>query len=156
VSLRVRTCDITTARVGVARMHRHHRPPIQGIQAWEATVNGWPVGWAIVGRPVSRVLQSRGWLEVTRVVTDGTRNACSLLYGAAARWARKRGTPLTTYTLASESGSSLRGAGWVVVGHTKGRQWSVPSRPRRANATEDKVRWAPPWAVELAAVAEAA
>lgn len=152
MTLSVRPCGITVARVGVARLHRHHRPPLSGLVAFEALVDGWPVGWATVGRPVSRVLQARGWVEVTRVATDGTRNACSLLYGAAARWAKKRGTPICTYTFASESGASLRGAGWVVTGHVQARRWDRTSRARRSSPTEseDKLRWSPPWCVPIA------
>ncbi|MGN9796199.1 XF1762 family protein [Streptomyces sp. OZ13] len=51
-------------------------------------------------------------LEVTRTATDGTRNANSLLYGAAWRAAKALGyTRLITYTQASETGASLRGTG---------------------------------------------
>ena len=96
--MNVRRCDIGTARIGVARLHRHLRPPLSGLAAWEVLIDGWPVGWAIVGRPVSRVLQADGWVEVTRVavpaVADGgPRNACSAVYGAIARWARRGGAP---------------------------------------------------------------
>lgn len=35
------------------------------------------VGVAIVGRPVARLLDDDHTLEVVRVATDGTRNACS-------------------------------------------------------------------------------
>lgn len=118
----------------------------------------WPVGWAMVGRPVAPALQARGYFEVTRVATNGARNACSMLYGAAARWARERG-PIVTYTLAIESGSSLRGAGWVTVdlqgaqlvrgpGRVKGRGDGWANRPgRQPSDGLDKVRWAPTWAL---------
>lgn len=143
----VRACGITVARVGVARLHRHHRPPVGGLVAWEVVVDGWPRAWAIVGRPVSRVLQAAGWVEVTRLASDGTPNACSALYGAAARWARKRGAPICTYTLDSEPGTSLRAAGWVVTGHVRARRWGCRSRPRTESANEarGKVRWSPLW-----------
>lgn len=91
MTIAVRHCGITIARVGVARLHRHHRPPVSGLVAFEVVRDGWPIAWAIVGRPVSRVLDAAGWVEVTRVATDGTPNACSMLYGAAARWARRGG-----------------------------------------------------------------
>ena len=85
-------------------------------------------------------------------VEEGVPNACSALYGAAARWARKRGTPITTYTLQEESGASLRGAGWVTVEALPARTgagWG--SRPGRAlTDRRPKVRWAPRWALELA------
>lgn len=84
-------------------------------------------------------------------VEEGVPNACSALYGAAARWARKRGTPITTYTLQEESGASLRGAGWVTVEALPARTgagWG--SRAGRAPTDRrPKVRWAPRWALEL-------
>lgn len=148
-AVKVRACGLTVARVGVARVHRHHAPPAGGLVAFEALVGGWPRAWAIVGRAVSRVLDAAGWVEVTRVASDGAGNACSALYGAAARWARRRGSPIHTYTLAIEPGTSLRAAGWVPVGRTRGRRWSCPSCPRAARADEayDKVRWVPAWVV---------
>lgn len=152
--LTVRECGISTARMGVARLHRHLPRVRGGLLAFEAIgPDGWPVGWAIVGRPPSRVLQARGFVEVTRCATDGTPNACSALYGAAARWARKRGKPVITYTLASESGASLRGAGWLLVGHTRGGQWSCASRARSTRSAAlaaPKQRWMPPYCAESA------
>ena len=51
--LGVRECGITVARVGVARLHRHLRhPPPSGLVAFELVRDGWPIGWAMVGRPV--------------------------------------------------------------------------------------------------------
>ena len=59
-------------------------------------------------------------------------NANSMLYAAAWRAAKALGYQrLITYTLASESGSSLRAAGYRVVAERGPRRgWSVPSRPR--------------------------
>lgn len=100
-------------------------------------------GVAIVGRPVARGLDDSFTLEVNRCCTDGTPHACSKLYGAAWRAARALGyARLITYTLASEPGTSLRAAGWRVVGEVKGRSWSTPSRPRIDTAPlQDKLRW---------------
>jgi len=51
-------------------------------------------------------------VEVTRVATDGTPNACSLLYAAAWQAAKALGyRTLLTYTQKGESGASLRAAG---------------------------------------------
>jgi hypothetical protein len=73
-------------------------------------------GVAIAGRPVARLLDNGQTLEVTRVASDGYRNAGSLLYGACARATFALGyTRLVTYTQAGESGASLRAAGWRVV-----------------------------------------
>jgi hypothetical protein len=100
-------------------------------------------GVAIVGRPVARHLDNGWTVEVNRTCTDGTANANSMLYGAAARAARALGyRRLITYTLKSESGASLRGAGWHVVGERDGRSWSCPSRPRTdKHPLEAKLLW---------------
>jgi len=92
------------------------------------------VGVAIVGRPVSRMRDDGNTLEVTRLCTDGTRNACSFLYGAAARACFALGyRSIGTYLLASETGASVLAAGWRCLGERGGGSWSVPSRPRLNN-----------------------
>ena len=89
------------------------------------------VGVAIVGRPVSRYLDNGLTLEVNRLCTDGTRNACSFLYSAAWRAARNLGyKKLITYILASETGSSLKAAGWKCVGECGGKRWNGRSAPK--------------------------
>lgn len=101
------------------------------------------VGVAIVGRPISRVLDDGLTLEVARVATDGTPNACSALYGAAWRVAREMGyRKIITYILDNEPGTSLRAAGWSCAGPAGGGSWSCPSRPRTDKApTQPKLRW---------------
>ncbi len=89
------------------------------------------VGVVIVGRPVSRHRDDGLTAEVTRLCTDGTRNACSFLYGASAKAAFALGFKrIGTYILSSEPGTSLTGAGWRLIGERGGGSWSVPSRPR--------------------------
>ncbi len=104
---------------------------------------GQIVGVAIVGRPVSRMLDNGLTLEVTRVATDGTHNACSALYGACRRATFALGyKKLCTYTLPSESGSSLRGAGYRLIGEAGGGSWSREERPRVDKAPlQQKLRW---------------
>ena len=85
---------------------------------------------AIVGRPVSRYLDDGLTLEVNRLCTDGTQNACSFLYGAAARAARTMGyQKIITYILDTESGVSLRAAGWKCAGLAGGKIWTGKRRP---------------------------
>lgn len=75
--------------------------------------DGELVGVVIAGRPVSRYLDDGLTLEVTRLCSTGEKNACSILYGAAARAARAMGyRRIITYTLDSEDGTSIRAAGW--------------------------------------------
>jgi hypothetical protein len=90
------------------------------------------VGVVIIGRPTARALDDGKTLEVTRTCTDGSKNANSFLYGAAARVAKNLGyDKLVTYTLADESGASLRASGWSVVADLAPRSgWDTPSRPR--------------------------
>ena len=100
-------------------------------------------GVATASRPVSRFLDDGSTLEVSRVATDGCPNACSALYGAIARAAKALGyTSAITYTLPSEGGASLRGAGWNCDGSTGGGSWDKPSRRRVDKApTSVKTRW---------------
>lgn len=134
------------ARSYVDAIHRHHRAPIGGLFAIGLSDDKTPpaiVGCVIVGRPVARALDTDFTCEVTRLATDGSRNACSMLYRAAWRAARAMGyRRLVTYTLASESGSSLVGAGFKLIATVKGRSWDTPSRPRvDKHPTVDKFRW---------------
>jgi hypothetical protein len=115
----------------VARLHRHHKPVIGHLFSLGAVLGGELVGVAIIGRPVARMRDDGATAEVTRLCTDGTRNACSFLYGASARAAFALGFQrIGTYILATESGGTLKAAGWRLIGETKGGSWSRPSRGR--------------------------
>lgn len=131
------------ARAYVDRVHRHHRAPQGGLFAIGAAQDGEIVGVVIVGKPVARMLNDDYTAEVTRLASDGTSNVCSMLYRAAWRAARAMGyRRLVTYTLGSESGSSLLGAGFRLVGEAGGGSWSRPDRPRvDTHPTEMKLRW---------------
>jgi len=111
--------------------HRHHNPVVGHKFSIAVSDGDKVVGVAIVGRPVSRHLDN-GWvLEVNRCCTDGTKNACSMLYGAAWRAAKALGyRRLITYTLPAEGGASLKASGWSCVGERGGGNWNVKSRPR--------------------------
>lgn len=89
------------------------------------------------------MLDDRFTLEVNRVATDGAKNACSMLYGAAWRAAKALGyQQLITYTLPEEGGASLRAAGWRLVGECGGGSWSRASRPRcDSHPVQKKLRW---------------
>ena len=145
---RLRLVPITWAEAVefITRHHRHHRPP-----------RGWKFGVAVadddairgvitVGRPVARHLDDGVTLEVNRCCTDGAKNAASMLYGAAWRAAKALGYQrLVTYTLDTEPGTSLRAAGWRLVGRTSGGSWDTPSRPRvQVAPTQPKLFWEAP------------
>jgi hypothetical protein len=141
-------CDLAEANAFIAEHHRHHRPVVGhkfSIALMEDRGGGTvvPVGVAVVGRPVSRRLDNGLTLEVCRVATDGTKDACSALYGACRRAVFALGYKrLVTYTLPSESGASLRAAGYRLIGEAGGGSWSRANRPRIDKApTQTKLRW---------------
>lgn len=113
--------------------HRHHRPPV-GFKFTIGVADNNDVlrGVLIAGRPVARLADDGGTLEVTRTATDCTLNVNSMLYSAAWRAAKALGyRRLVTYTQSGESGSSLRAAGWRVIAERPARPgWTTPSRPR--------------------------
>ena len=138
--------DFAEAAAFVKQHHRHHKPPIGHKFSIAASHEGEIVAVAMVGRPVSRHLDDGWTLEVNRVASDGSRNANSMLYGAAWRAARAMGyRRLVTYTLQSEGGASMRGAGWRCVGEAGGGSWSCESRPRvDLHPLQTKLRWEKP------------
>ena len=108
----------------VAAHHRHNGRTARNGGKWATGVglDGRLVGVAIVGNPLSATLMDGWTAEVLRVctITDAPKGACSMLYQACWRaWRAMGGRRLITYTLQSESGASLRGAGWRIVGQTK-------------------------------------
>lgn len=133
--------DLDEANAFVAAHHRHHKPVVGHKFSLGAALLGKVVGVAIVGRPVARMRDDGLTLEVTRLCTDGTRNACSFLYGAAARAAFALGYQrIGTYILASEPGTSLQAAGWRLIGERGGGLWSRSGRPRvDTHPTEPKL-----------------
>lgn len=144
-ALTLQPVDFSEACAFIREHHRHHIPPVGHKASIGVSLDGKVVGVAVMGRPVSRMLDDGWTLEVTRVATDGTRNACSKLYGASWRLAQALGyRKLVTYTLKSESGSSLRAVGWKSydkAGSAEGT-WSRPSRPRvDKHPLQAKMRW---------------
>lgn len=112
--------ELAEANLFVSSFHRHNKAVRGHRFSIGASDGAQLVGVAIVGRPVARALQQAdgGTAEVLRCcVRDGApKGACSFLYGACWRaWKAMGGSRLVTYTLQSESGASLRGAGWRVV-----------------------------------------
>ena len=134
---------LTDAHSFVRQFHRHHRPSVGGLFAAAASDGEKIVGVVVIGRPVAR-MSSDGWTcEVTRLCTDGTPNACSMLYRAAWRAAKALGYKrLVTYTLPEEGGASLRGAGFTEIGRAGGGSWSNEKRPRvDKHPLQEKIRW---------------
>jgi hypothetical protein len=113
----------------VEQFHRHNKRTARdggkfaiGVEGEVSDGTRTLVGVAIVGNPLSATYMDGFTAEVLRVCTspDSPKNTCSMLYGACWRaWRSMGGKKMITYTLKSEPGSSLRGAGWNVVGETK-------------------------------------
>lgn len=131
--MKIRPITFCDACEFIDRLHRHHTAPQGHKFSLSVWVDDKLVGVACVGRPVARKTQSTEpyTCEITRLCTDGTPNACSKLYAACRRVAGAMGYDhCITFTMESELGSSLMGAGWEIVGTTTGKSWSVPSRQR--------------------------
>lgn len=135
--------SLKEANAFVEQHHRHHKPVVGHKFSVGCTDGENIVGVAIVGRPVARYLDDGWTLEVNRLCTDGTRNACSMLYAAAWRAARAMGyRKLITYILDTEPGTSLRAAGWKCVGQAGGLRWTGRRRPEvDLCPAQMKLRW---------------
>lgn len=143
-ALTIVPCELDEANAFVAEHHRHHKPVLRDrFRMAVADEAGVVRGVALVGRPVARNRQDGWTVEVLRCCTDGTPNACSALYAACWRAAKALGyRRLGTYILASESGASLKAAGWVLIGEAGGGSWNCRSRPRvDTHPLEPKLLW---------------
>lgn len=153
--MKVQEISLHEANAFVIQYHRHHDAARGHKWSLGAYKNGELCGVCIVGRPVGRRLDDGHTLEITRLCSDGTRNACSCLYGAAARRARKEGySRIITFILESEPGTSLKAAGWELEAAKCGKpSWDGPRYrerhqheqltlfPRKTPPKEYKQRW---------------
>ena len=143
MGLRVVPVSLKEANAAVNELHRHH-PAARGCRFCLGLYddNDALRGVCIVGRPVARRTNHREVAEVTRVATDGVRNGCSKLLGAAARACKAMGFHrIQTFTLPEEGGASLRGAGWELVKETSGGEWGRKDRPRQTLLPVVKTKW---------------
>lgn len=143
------TMPLTLAQANtfIAAMHRHHKPAQGhrfsiGVLDRERTL----VGVAIVGRPVARGCDPYYTAEVTRLCTNGEKNACSFLYAASARVCKEMGfTKIQTYILDSEPGVTLTAAGWEHEADTPGGDWNQSAAYKGKRRTDQpqcaKQRW---------------
>lgn len=143
MKLKIVPITLRKANEFVAAHHRHHKPA-RGHKFSIAVSDGVNIrGVVIAGRPVARALDNGEVLEVNRLCTDGAKNACSMLYGAARRAAKAMGyRKIITYTLPDEGGTSLRAAGWRCTGTAGGGSWNCRTRPRTdTHPLQYKIRW---------------
>jgi len=144
MGLRLVPCRQAHAHAFVRHHHRHHKPSVGAIFCLACADDlGIVRGVAVVGRPVARRSDDLWSLEITRIATDGCRNACSFLLGACRKVGFSLGyRRLITYTLPAEGGASLRASGWTEDGITMGGSWSCTSRPRiDKHPLGQKSRW---------------
>ena len=139
--------ELKQANELVAKYHRHHKPVVGHRFSMGAfdTVRNELVGAVIVGRPVARLVNSKEVVEVTRLATDGTKNACSLLYSAAARAAKELGyKKIQTYILDTEMGTSLVASGWSAedLSCGGGDGWQSREGRRADQPVNKKQKWA--------------
>ena len=151
--LEIRPITLKEANRYVAQFHRHNIPTNGHKFSIACYEDDRLCGVAIAGQPIARKLDDGLTIEIRRVCTDGTRNACSILYGACSRCAKEMGyRRVITYTLISEPGTSLKASGFVNMGEAGGRSWNMPGRPRQLTQmtlfgeeqkyqTEKKIRW---------------
>lgn len=149
MSLKPLPLVLNEANAFVERHHRHSLPVVGCRFAIGASDGENLVGVAIVGRPIARLLQDGFTAEVLRccVLPEAPRNAPSFLYGRCWRiWQQMGGDRLVTYTLERESGASLRGAGWKILGTKEpvqeGGGWqNRPGRRWQQHQAELRLRW---------------
>lgn len=138
IRLEIRPIGLKAANSFVEEYHRHHKATA-GHKFSICVCSGETiVGVAICGRPVSRYMDDGTVIEINRLCTDGTKNACSMLYGACCRIAKDMGyRKIITYILQSETGSSLKASNFICEGEAGGEMWTG-SRARDNGVPKEK------------------
>jgi hypothetical protein len=141
--MRIVPITLKAANQFVSQYHRHHKPSVGHKFSIGLNEADLLIGVAIMGRPVARGSDNGFTIEVSRLCTNGQKNACSMLYQAAARASKELGyKKIQTYTLQTESGISLKGAGWKMEAITAGGKWNHTHGDRNnTHPTEPKQRW---------------
>ena len=140
--MEIRPITLKCASEFINENHRHHRATVGCKFAIGCYDGDTLVGCAVCGRPVSRHLDDGMTCEINRVCTDGTKNACSMLYGACCRIAKEMGyRRIITYTLLSENGASLRASNFRDAGEAGGTHWTGNRNRGQKLPAEMKRRW---------------
>jgi len=135
---------LKAANAFVTQYHRHHKASVGHKFSIGLSEDDVLIGVAIMGRPVARGSDNGFTIEVARLCTNGAKNACSMLYQAAARSSKELGyNKIQTYILQIESGTSLKASGWKMEAVTAGGQWKhTDGKQRRTDQpTMPKQRW---------------
>lgn len=140
--MEIRPITFREASDFINKYHRHHKATVGCkfcISLWD---DNKLVGVAICGRPVSRRLDDGTICEINRLYTDGTYNACSMLYGACCRTAKAMGyKKIITYILESENGSSLKASNFICEGIAGKTHWTGKRNRGQDIPNEMKTRW---------------
>ena len=144
MALEIRPIHLKQANEWVKQYHRHNIPTVGGKFSVSCYDGERLCGVAICGRPTARKSDDGFTLEIYRNCTDGTKNACSKLYGACLRIAKDMGyRRVITYTLESEHGASLKASNFIQEGEAGGLAWTgTRKRNYYVSPEEMKNRWA--------------
>lgn len=140
--MEIRPITLRQAGEFITLYHRHHPPTVGCKFCIGLFAEDKMAGVAVCGRPVSRYLDDGLTCEINRCCTDGTRNACSMLYGACCRVAKAMGyKKIITYILQSENGVSLKAANFTCEGLAGGTHWTGVRDKGQSIPNEMKTRW---------------
>ena len=140
--MKIRPVTFRQASDFINEHHRHHKATVGCKFCIGCFNNEQIVGVAVCGRPVSRYLDDGLTCEINRLCTDGTKNACSMLYGACARIAKDMGyEKIITYILQSENGASLKASNFTCEGIAGGVKWTGERDKGQNFPNEMKTRW---------------
>jgi hypothetical protein len=139
------------AKQFVAKHHRHNDAPLSWKFGVGLSANNKLIGVAMAGRPEGRGIDKFQNIEITRVCVIEKKNANSKLYGNILRACKSLGYRVAySYTLAEESGASLRAVGFEVDAELPPRPtWDTPARRRQQvdmfgnerRPSGPKIRW---------------
>lgn len=140
--MQIMPITLKDANIYVTKYHRHHKAVVGCKFCLGLQDDNSLVGVAICGRPVSRYYDDGFTLEINCLCTNGTQNACSMLYGACIRVAKHMGyKKVITYTLQSENGASLKASNFKFDGIAGGKQWTGARKRDNGVPKQLKKRW---------------
>jgi len=137
---------VSKANKFVEEHHRHNKPVDHRGHRFSLGLmyKNCLIGVAIAGQPIARQNDDGFTLEIQRVcVLEGYPNANSMLYGRIKRIGMLMGyKKIITYTLQSETGSSLKAVGATSKPIRVG-SWNRPNRPRQEQeiSLKPKLKW---------------
>ena len=140
--MEIRPITFKEASEFINKYHRHHKATVGHKFSIGLYEEDKLIGCAVCGRPVSRFYDDGITCEINRLCTDGTYNACSMLYGACCRVAKEMGyKKIITYILKSENGASLKASNFICEGEAGGTHWTGKRNRGQDIPKEMKTRW---------------